>query len=80
MDKRVETHTNFGKTLRLSPKVFRLLMKKTRNIGEAYDVLRFLCVYYEEAYGCELISPSDTELRLMVRDVLRDDTEKKMKF
>lgn len=71
-DKLVETKVNLAKTLRVGSKVISLLEKKTHNMGEAYDVLRFLCVYFEVAYGCKLVSPSDAELRAFIKEMLKD--------
>lgn len=71
-DKLVETKVDFAKTLRVGSKVIALLEKKTHNMAEAYDVLRFLCVYFEVAYGCMLASPSDAELRAFITKMLKD--------
>jgi hypothetical protein len=70
-DKLVESHVGFAKTLRVGDKVITLLMKKTHDVSEAYDVVRFLCVYFEVVYGCRLISPSDAELRAFVKEMLK---------
>jgi len=70
-DNLVESRVDFAKTLRVSDKVIALLVKRTRNVSECYDILRFLCVYFEVVYGCRLVSPSDAELRVFVEDMLK---------
>lgn len=71
--KKVKTYVELEKLLRVSEKIIRFLEKKThRDVALAYNVCRFLCVYFEVAEGCELVSPSDTELRAFVSDMLKD--------
>ncbi len=46
-----EVEIDFDKIVRVGQKVNDLLVKRTKNSPEAYAVLRFLCLYYEQDLG-----------------------------
>jgi hypothetical protein len=56
-----------GKLVRVLDKVMVFLMRKTRSVGEAYEVSRYLRIFLEEAYHCEAVSPTDAQVRQQIR-------------
>lgn len=73
-----EVELDFDKLARIGNKINELLVRKTKGTVEAYAVLRFLCVYYEEDLGIAFEPNFEEELRRVVRKSL-EDAEKEPK-
>jgi len=73
-----EVELDFDKLARIGNKINELLIRKTKGTVEAYAVLRFLCVYYEEDLGIAFEPNFEEELRRVVRKSL-EDAEKEPK-
>jgi hypothetical protein len=67
-----EVELDFDKLARIGNKINELLVRKTKGTVEAYAVLRFLCVYYEEDLGIAFEPNFEEELRRVVRKSLED--------
>jgi hypothetical protein len=65
-----EVEVDFDRLARLGNKVNELLVKRTKGSAEAYAVLRFLCVYYEEALGIAFAPEFEAELKKVVKKSL----------
>lgn len=62
-----EVEVDFDRLGRVGNKVNELLCKRTKGSAEAYAVLRFLCVYYEEDLGISFAPEFEAELQKVVR-------------
>jgi hypothetical protein len=70
-----EIEIDFDKIARVGQKVNELLVKRTKSSAEAYAVLRFLCVYYEQDL-CIVFQPEFEEaLKNMVKKTLDGSSE-----
>jgi hypothetical protein len=67
-----EVELDFDKLARIGNKINELLVRKTKGTVEAYAVLRFLCVYYEEDLGIAFEPNFEEELHGVVRKSLED--------
>ena len=67
-----EVELDFDKLARIGNKINELLVRKTKGTVEAYAVLRFLCVYYEEDLGITFESSFEEELHRVVKKGLED--------
>jgi len=65
-----EVELDFDKLARIGSKINELLTRKTKGSVEAYAVLRFLCVYYEEDLGIAFEPQFEEELRSAVKKSL----------
>jgi hypothetical protein len=65
-----EVELDFDRLGRLGSKINELLARKTKGSVEAYAVLRFLCVYYEEDLGIAFEPHFEEELRSVVKKSL----------
>jgi hypothetical protein len=77
-----EVELDFDKLARIGNKVNELLVRKTKGTVEAYAVLRFLCVYYEEDLVIAFEPTFEAELHRVVKKSLEDaekEPEKKAK-
>jgi hypothetical protein len=61
-----EVEIDFAKIARIGTKVNELLTRKAKSSAEAYAVLRFLCVLYEQKTGISFQPEFEEELRKMV--------------
>ena len=61
-----EIEIDFVKIARVGNKVNELLARKTSNSAEAYAVLRFLCILYEQKTGISFQPEFEEELKKMV--------------
>jgi hypothetical protein len=68
-----EVELDFDRLARLGSKINELLARKTKGTVEAYAVLRFLCVYYEEDLGIAFESQFEEELHKVVKKSLEGD-------
>jgi len=67
-----EVELDFDKLARIGNKINELLVRKTKGTVEAYAVLRFLCVYYEEDLGIAFEPNFEEELHRVVKKSLED--------
>jgi hypothetical protein len=65
-----EVDIDFDRLARLGNKINELLIRKTKGSAEAYAVLRFLCVWYEEDLGIAFAPAFEDELRKVVKKSL----------
>ena len=65
-----EVEVDFDRLGRIGNKVNELLCKRTKGSAEAYAVLRFLCVYYEEDLGIAFAPEFEEELHKVVKKSL----------
>ena len=65
-----EVEVDFDRLARIGNKVNELLCKRTKGSAEAYAVLRFLCVYYEEDLGIAFAPEFEEELHKVVKESL----------
>ncbi len=71
-----EVEVDFDRLARLGNKLNELLVRKTKGTAEAYAVLRFLCVWYEEDLGIAFSPEFEEELRNVIKKRLeRDESE-----
>ena len=63
-EKQVEI--DFAKIARIGNKVNEMIARKAESSAEAYAVLRFLCVLYEQKTGISFQPEFEEELRKMV--------------
>lgn len=68
-----EIELDFDRLARLSSKLNELLVRKTKGTAEAYAVLRFLCVWYEEDLGIAFGQEFEEELHRVIKKNLEDD-------
>jgi hypothetical protein len=61
-----EMEIDFDRLARIGNKINELLSRKTKGSAEAYAVLRFLCVYYEQDLGIAFAPEFEEELRKVV--------------
>jgi hypothetical protein len=65
-----EVEVDFDRLARIGNKVNEVLCKRTKGSAEAYAVLRFLCVYYEEDLGIAFAPEFEEELHTVVKKSL----------
>jgi hypothetical protein len=58
---------DFDKIVRLGQKINDLLVKRTKGSPEAYAVLRFLCIYYEQDLGIQFQPEFEEALKDLVK-------------
>jgi hypothetical protein len=68
-----EIELDFDRLARLSSKLNELLVRKTKGTAEAYAVLRFLCVWYEEDLGIAFGQEFEEELHRVIKKNLEAD-------
>ena len=68
-----EVEVDFDRLGRVGNKVNELLCKRTKGSAEAYAVLRFLCVYYEEDLGIAFAPEFEAELKKVVRKIIEGE-------
>lgn len=66
-----EVDLDFSRLARISQKVNDVLVKKTKNIPEAYATLRFMCVYYEQTVGISFMPEFEEELKRVIRESMK---------
>ena len=74
-----EIEIDFDKLARVGRKLNELLVKRTRGSVEAYAVLRFLCVYYEQDLGVAFQPEFEEELKAVVLKCLKGEGEAESK-
>jgi hypothetical protein len=62
---------DFDRLARIGNKINELLCRKTKGTVEAYAVLRFLCVYYEQDLGIAFEPHFEAELLRVVQKSLQ---------
>ena len=62
-----EIEIDFDKIVRVGQKINELLVKRTKGSAEAYAVLRFLCLYYEQDLGIEFQPEFEAALKDLVK-------------
>jgi hypothetical protein len=72
-----EVEVDFDRLARIGNKINELLSRKTKGSAEAYAVLRFLCVYYEEDLGIAFAPEFEEELRKVVKKSITGEEERK---
>ncbi len=76
-----EIELDFDRLARVGSKINELLMRKTKGSAEAYAVLRFLCVRYEEDLGIKFQREFEEELHKTIRNnLLRKEPEPESKL
>ena len=70
-----EVEVDFDRLARIGNKINALLARKTKGSAEAYAVLRFLCVYYEEDLGIAFAPEFEAELKKVVQQNLSGEPE-----
>ena len=70
-----EVEVDFDRLARIGNKINALLARKTKGSAEAYAVLRFLCVYYEEDLGIAFAPEFEAELKKVVLQNLSGELE-----
>jgi hypothetical protein len=68
-----EIEVDFDRLARIGNKINELLIRKTKGSAEAYAVLRFLCVWYEEDLGIAFAPEFNDELRRVVKKSLKTE-------
>ena len=68
-----EIELDFDRLARLGSKLNELLVRKTKGTAEAYAVLRFLCVWYEEDLGIAFGQEFEEELHRVIKKNLEAD-------
>jgi hypothetical protein len=68
-----EVEVDFDRLARLGNKLNELLVRKTKGTAEAYAVLRFLCVWYEEDLGIAFAPEFEEELHTVIKKRLEGD-------
>jgi len=68
-----EVDIDFDRLARLGNKINELLVRKTKGSAEAYAVLRFLCVWYEEDLEIAFAPAFEEELLKVVKKSLKGD-------
>jgi hypothetical protein len=67
-----EIEIDFDRLARIGTKLNELLTRKTKGTAEAYAVLRFLCVWYEEDLGIAFAPDFEAELHRVIKENLKD--------
>ncbi|MCW4005819.1 MAG: hypothetical protein NWF04_04380 [Candidatus Bathyarchaeota archaeon] len=70
-----EVEVDFDKLGRIGSKVNDLLCRRSKGAVEAYAVLRFLCVYYEEDLGIAFAPEFEEELKRVVKKLIESKNE-----
>ena len=70
-----EVEVDFDRLAPIGNKINALLARKTKGSAEAYAVLRFLCVYYEEDLGIAFAPEFEAELKKVVLQSLSGEPE-----
>ena len=73
--KESEIEIDFDKIVRVGQKVNELLVKRTKGSAEAYAVLRFLCIYYEQDLGIEFQPDFEEALKGLIKKKLESRQE-----
>jgi hypothetical protein len=68
-----EVEVDFDRLARVGNKINELLVRKTKGTAEAYAVLRFLCVWYEEDLGIAFAPEFEQELHKVVKKNLEGE-------
>lgn len=63
-----EIEIDFDRLARIGSKLNELLTRKTKGTAEAYAVLRFLCVWYEEDLGIAFAPDFEAELHRVIKE------------
>jgi len=71
-----EIEVDFERLARVGNKINELLVRKTKGTVEAYAVLRFLSVYYQEELGIAFEPEFEAELRKVVKESIESREEK----
>jgi hypothetical protein len=71
-----EIEIDFDRLGRIGNKTNAFLVRKTKSTTEAYAVLRFLCVWYEEELGISFADEFNSELHKVIRKSLEGDFPK----
>jgi hypothetical protein len=66
---------DFDKIVRVGQKINELLVKRTKGSPEAYAVLRFLCIYYEQDLGIQFQPEFEEALKSLVKRSLEGTEE-----
>jgi hypothetical protein len=69
-----EVEVDFDRLARVGNKLNELLIRKTNGTAEAYAVLRFLCVWYEESLGVAFAPEFENELHNVVKKCIEGGT------
>jgi len=69
----VKEEVKVDKVLRVASKVWKLLMKKTKNPFEGYAVLRFLCVFLEAELDVKFVPSDEVKLYELVNRIRSDE-------
>ncbi|MCW4019292.1 MAG: hypothetical protein NWF00_11545 [Candidatus Bathyarchaeota archaeon] len=72
-----EVEVDFDRLGRIGNKINELLCRKTKGAAEAYAVLRFLCVYYEEDLGIAFAPEFEEELHRVIKKLLESQGEQR---
>jgi hypothetical protein len=70
-----EIDVDFERLARVGSKINELLVRKTKGAVEAYAVLRFLSVYYQESLGITFEPEFEAELRRFVDKSMKGNCE-----
>ena len=70
-----EMEVDFDRLARIGNKINELLSRKTKGSAEAYAVLRFLCVYYEQDLGIAFAPEFEEELKKVVIKSIEGEPE-----
>jgi len=70
-----EIEVDFDRLARIGNKTNELLVRRTKGSAEAYAVLRFLCVWYEEELGISFAPEFEQELHRVVKKSLKGEEE-----
>ena len=68
-----EIEVDFDRLARIGNKTNELLVRRTKGFAEAYAVLRFLCVWYEEELGISFAPEFEQELHRVVKKSLKGE-------
>jgi len=68
-----EIEVDFDRLARIGNKTNELLVRRTKGSAEAYAVLRFLCVWYEEELGISFAPEFEQELHRVVKKSLKGE-------
>ena len=59
---------DFNRLFRVADKLFRVLQKKCKDVGDAYMVLVLMVLFFEECEDCRLDAEGWNELRSVVAE------------
>jgi hypothetical protein len=68
-----EIEVDFDRLARVGNKINELLVRKTKGTAEAYAVLRFLCIFYEEDLGVAFAPEFEEELHKVIKKSLEEN-------